>query len=64
MLSRFFGAFVAVGVFFAGEGGELRAVSNISGSVCAAYIPRFILLVSFSDTLIVVLILDIKTPRG
>ena len=54
-----FGDFLAVQYFFGGEGEGLRAVSNISGSVCAPYILRFVLLVSFSDNLIVVLILDI-----
>ena len=39
--------------------GSLWAVSKVESSACAPRLPRFILLGSFSDTLLVVLILDI-----
>ena len=55
---------VAVGSFwsgmaFSGMWGDLWAVSKVESSVRAPCLPRFILLESFSDTLLVVSILDI-----
>ena len=55
---------VAVGSFwsgmaFSGMWGDLWAVSKVESSVRAPCLPRFILLESFSDTLLVVSVLDI-----
>ena len=46
--------FQAVG---GGEGGRLRAVSKVEGFAHAPHLPEFILLVSFSGTLLVVSVL-------
>ena len=58
-----YGSFLAWGWLFlglgVGEGGGLWALSKVETSARAAHLPRATLLVNFSDTLLVVSILDI-----